>query len=275
MSLQVHLPGHHLVVFNANDSADVVRARAEQEKTMLTGFFELNRKDPTAHQYTYQELPLHFVWEPKNKEWKDRQRGGSIGRLYFVSPTAGERFYLRTLLTTIKGPTSWEDACTVDGVVHPTFHATCLARGLLENDDEWRQCLEDASLTHLGESLRRLFCLILRHCTPSQPHLLWIHFQEQLCDDLSRRLQRTRDSHFEVPLHDVYDFGLFLIDEELHTHGSSLSSFPSMPSVEGNWGDRDRNPYIDEQHRYDTDYEERLSLEAVSMLNIGQRDAFD
>jgi hypothetical protein len=137
MSLQVHLPGQHMVVFKPNESAETVRARAEQERTMLMVFFELNRNDPSANKYMYQEIPLHFVWDGSKKIWKMCQRGSTIGQIYFVSPTAGEHFYLRTLLTTVKGPMSWEHLRTFDGMLHPTFHSACLARGLLENDNEW------------------------------------------------------------------------------------------------------------------------------------------
>jgi hypothetical protein len=127
MSLQIHLPGQHLVVFDPDEPYEAVTARAGQERTMLTAFFSLNTIDPLARQYTYQELPRHFVWDRGKKIWKYRQRGSTIGRLYFVSPTAGERFYLRTLLTTVKGPTSWEDLRTFDGTLYPSFHAACLA----------------------------------------------------------------------------------------------------------------------------------------------------
>jgi hypothetical protein len=116
MSLQVHLPGQHFVVFNPNESTQTVCARAEQERTMLTAFFELNNNDHFAHQYSYQELPMHYVWDQTNKQWNCRQRGGTIGRLTFISPTAGEHFYLRMLLTTMKGPTSWEDIRTYNGI---------------------------------------------------------------------------------------------------------------------------------------------------------------
>ena len=126
---------------------------------MLTAFFSLNRSDPSARSSTYPEIPQHFVWDRTHKEWKTRQRGWTIRHIYFVSPTAGERFYLRTLLITVKGPTSWADLRTFQGVEYPSFHATCLTRGLLENDDEWRQCLTEASLTHTGVSLRRLFSI--------------------------------------------------------------------------------------------------------------------
>jgi hypothetical protein len=128
---------------------------------MLTAFFDLNRNDPFAHDYTYQELSLNFVWDQQKKLWKCRQHGCTLGCLYFVSPTVGEHFYLRTLLTTVKGPTSWEELRMWEGICHPTFHAACLARGLLENDNEWHECLQEVSLTHLGESLRCLFSLIL------------------------------------------------------------------------------------------------------------------
>ena len=275
MSLQVHLPGHHMVVFRPNESIDIVTARAEQEKTMLTAFFELNRDNPVACQYTYQEVPLHFVWDRRMKQWRDRQRGSTIGRLYFVSPTAGERFYLRTLLTTVKGPTSWENLRTFNNILYPTFHAACLARGLLENDDEWRQCLLEASLTHVGESLRRLFSLILRHCQPSQPDILWQQFRENLCDDLGRRLQRERDTATDIPLDEIYDFGLFLIDKDLREHGMSLSSFPSMPSIQINWQDHRANPYISEQLAYNHDSELHLAEHNIPLMNEDQRLAFD
>jgi DNA replication protein DnaC len=275
MSLQVHLPGQHMVVFNPNESIETVAAHAEQERTMLTAFFQLNHDDPLAQQYTYQEAPQHFVWDRRNKEWKHRQRGSTIGRLYFVSPTAGERFYLRTLLTTVKGPTSWEDLRTFDGTLYSTFHAACLARGLLQNDDEWRQCLSEASLTHVGESLRRLFSLILRHCEPSQPDILWGEFRGNLCDDLDHRLQRERDTAADIPLDEIYDFGLFLIDNDLRQHGMTLSSFPSMPSVQRDWEDRRTNPYISEQLAYNRDSELNFAEQNIPTLNDDQRLAFD
>ena len=275
MSLQIHLLGQHLVVFNPNESAETVAACAQQERTMLMAFFDLNKKDSYAHNYTYQELSLEFVWDHDNKQWKQRQRGKTLGRIYFVSPTAGERFYLWTLLTTVKAPTSWENLRTFDGVVHPTFHAACLACGLLENDDEWWQCLEKASLSHVSESLRRLFSLILRHCLPFESHVLWNDFRDQLCDDLAHRLQRSTNTNSDIPIEDIYDFGLFLINKDLRLHGTSLSTFPSMPNVQQNWEDHHENAYIAEQLRYNRHNEERHWEEKIASLNADQRNAFD
>ena len=50
-------------------------------------------------------------------------------------------------LTVLKGAKSFEDLRRQQNSVklHPTFHAACVARGLLEDDGEWRQCLAEAS----------------------------------------------------------------------------------------------------------------------------------
>ena len=81
--------------------------------------------------------------------------------MYYAHPGSGERFYLRTLLTTVKGATSFEDLRRVDGGDPlPTFHQACLARGLLEDDNEWRQCLQEAAHMASGHQLRNLFVTI-------------------------------------------------------------------------------------------------------------------
>jgi hypothetical protein len=45
----------------------------------------------------------------------------------FVHPSSGEHFYLRTLLTIIKGAKSWEDLRIFEGHLYPTYKAACLA----------------------------------------------------------------------------------------------------------------------------------------------------
>ena len=92
--------------------------------------------DEFTRTLTYQEFPQHYVWNKQAKMWTRRKRGCSIGRMYFASPNLGERFYLRLLLTVVKGPISFENMRTVDGVIYESFKAACVARGLLEDDEE-------------------------------------------------------------------------------------------------------------------------------------------
>lgn len=83
-----------------------------------------------GHDLTYVDFPLHFVWDTSGKQgnyrWKPRQKGdGSIGRIYFVSPRAGEKYYLRLLLHHVKGATCWAQLREVNGQPAATFQEAC------------------------------------------------------------------------------------------------------------------------------------------------------
>jgi hypothetical protein len=93
--------------------------------------------------------------------------------MYFAAPASGERFYLCTLLTVVHGPISFEDLHTVNGVLFPTFKDASLQQGLLEDDGEWVQCLEEAAVMHTGRRLWALFATMLIHCVLSDPVGLW------------------------------------------------------------------------------------------------------
>ena len=73
--------------------------------------------------------------------------------MIYVGPTAGEKFYLQTLLMIIKGPKSFDDLKTVNGEICETFHEACLRHGLLEDDREWEICLQDAAEIKTGTQL--------------------------------------------------------------------------------------------------------------------------
>jgi hypothetical protein len=54
------------------------------------------------------------------------------------------------LLNCVKGATSYKHLQIVDGIEHDTFKDARIAMGLLANDNEWHQALEEASLWALG-----------------------------------------------------------------------------------------------------------------------------
>lgn len=124
VQLNVHLPGHHMVSFDPDEDPVEVLQRAANERTTLTGFFQANANpelSESASQLTYQEFPQSFVWKEDRKCWALRQRGWVLGRMVFTAPNSGERFYLRTLLTVVKGAKSFEDLRFYNGRVLPTF----------------------------------------------------------------------------------------------------------------------------------------------------------
>jgi hypothetical protein len=100
-----------MVVFDPDEALEAIMAcRASSEITTLTEFFHMNLatgyKGDVARTLTYQEFPHKFVCHKDDKTWSFRKQGFALGRLDFVPPTAGERFYLRTLLTVVRGPRS-------------------------------------------------------------------------------------------------------------------------------------------------------------------------
>ena len=144
----------------------------ENSTSTLIEFFNECANSEHARQYLYQEFPQFYVWDVKHKKWKIRQRGFAIGRMFYVPPKAGESFYLRTLLTIVRGPSSFEDLQTFNGVRHESFKSACIARGLLENDGEWKLCLQEAALIQTGVQLRQLFVTLLRDCHPTNPSVM-------------------------------------------------------------------------------------------------------
>ena len=65
-----------------------------------------------------------------------QKRGNTIGRMYFVHPRAGEKYYLRMLLNIVPGATSFGHLRTVDNITYHTFKDACNALGLLQDDRE-------------------------------------------------------------------------------------------------------------------------------------------
>jgi hypothetical protein len=98
-----------------------------------------------------------------------RKKGFAIGRMYYALPTLGERYYLRMLLNCIKGATSYKHLRIVDGTVHDTFKDACIAMGLLADDNEWHQALEEASVWASGRQLRDMFASMLMFCEVTNP----------------------------------------------------------------------------------------------------------
>jgi hypothetical protein len=105
--LAMHLPGQHMVVYRENNDWEDVLQAGENKKPTLTAFFEANANQgplgEEARQLTYAEFPQKMVFNSNAGKWSLRKQGFGIGRMYFINPTAGELFYLRKLLTVVKG----------------------------------------------------------------------------------------------------------------------------------------------------------------------------
>lgn len=191
--MPIHLENEQSVVYRANENLAQVVDRAGEKKTKLEAWFEANKKFSHAMKLFYQQISNGFVWDKKNCEWKVRNQGLVVGRMMSVHATSGELFYLRMILTRIKGATSFKDLPTVHGRVYQTFKEACNALGLLDNDKEWHHAIQEKSHYATASKLRELFVHIIVHCQVINPSELWNvhrrHFQDDILYNRRRLLQ--------------------------------------------------------------------------------------
>lgn len=100
-------------------------------KTTLTAFFELCSSDDFAKTLLYSEVYKYYTYSKSgfarrkrgdpNPDWPGIFASETIGRLYTVHPSQAECFYLRLLLTKIRGPTSFSNLREFQGAVLPTY----------------------------------------------------------------------------------------------------------------------------------------------------------
>ena len=276
--LQVHLPGMQNVTWNedAAETLNEIVELASTKETILTAWFKANQEYPEARDVYYQDFPTKFVFNSKLGKWTPRKRDFSIGRMYYVSPKANdvERFYVRLLLTAVKGVFSYEELCTVNNQAKATFKEACIALGLLSNDNEWHQCLQEAGQMATGHQLRVLFVTILCDCIPSAPMQLWEDHNANICDDLRHALQHN-DIRQNPTDADVWDYGLYRLDQLLSNSNKSLKDWPDMPQVQQNWAAAVGNRLIARESDYNAEEEAQEAAGRLAQLTQDQRSAFD
>ncbi|KAK3723869.1 hypothetical protein RRG08_008673 [Elysia crispata] len=113
----------------------------------------------------------------------------SIERIYTAHPTEGERFFLRLLLQHVKGAESFEDIRRSPvRILYPTFRQAASSMGLLEDDEEWVDCMTETAFTASLSQFMHLFATILLFCNPSSPVTLWDTLKKQLSEDFYYQL---------------------------------------------------------------------------------------
>ena len=237
--LAVHMPGGEQVQYEKDDE-DAGRANLERivaegpRRTTLTAWFIANeqkivtvRDGPDGQRHAvhavdtpYQAFSEEFHYNDTTRTWTPRAKSTGIGshrlgRLRYVSPAAGDEFYLRRLLLqrTCKGATSFEALRTVDGEVHKSFQAACAALGLCRGDAEYVRAIEEASHAGMPKQLRSLLVELLLCCDIGAPYDLYSLVEKPLMEDYtaSVRAQMERPAGKEWAAHvasgDIIDYG--------------------------------------------------------------------
>ncbi|XP_074326776.1 uncharacterized protein LOC141664721 [Apium graveolens] len=223
----------------------MVVSRAEEKCSKLEAFFMLNRTDNNASKYTYEEIPQFYVCNSSSNLWTVRKRGHQIGRLVFTHHTSGEVWYLRLLLSKVRGPISFKALRTVNGVEYSTFLDACNEYHFLDNDDEWHEVMSESSL----ESNVRDFLFTKRRAL-KKPDLV---------------LKET----------EIEYYAFAEIDRLLKSIGKYLKDYPQMPQPPSIFLDVTTNTLILEETSYDTEKMEKEYSELLMNCNEDQNTIYN
>ena len=240
--LDLHLPGENNVVFDEETGLERVET---SRLTKLTAFFELNQSNEAARGLLYRQIPAYFTF--KSKRWTVRARGDrdpevmdlhkteSLGRIPFVSPSNQEKnevFALYLLLCHTRGPRSYEDLRTVNGVVYTTFADAAVAKNLMESEDFLERAMQDAKSHMTSKELRRFFAMLIVHWGGKDCKSFFEAHLDSLCEDL---LNTARADNPEAGLdQNMINICLTEIGQALAELGCSLGekNLPTPPAAE-------------------------------------------
>ncbi|XP_074373829.1 uncharacterized protein LOC141714197 [Apium graveolens] len=88
--LSFHLPGERSCTFSENDILEKVVRHEQHKHSQLEAYFLLNRNDPHARKYKYDEIPQYYVWNESDRVWTVQKKGRQIDRLLYTHHSAGE-----------------------------------------------------------------------------------------------------------------------------------------------------------------------------------------
>ncbi|CAH1440092.1 unnamed protein product [Lactuca virosa] len=264
------------VYYREDDDIAEVLDRRVSAVSKFTEWMRENQLYEEARLLTYSDFPTKFTWHEKGdvKEWRPRKNGLVIGRLYFVNPNEGERYYLRMLLNVVRGPCSFKDIRTVDGE-HPTYMSACKALRLLGDDGVWVESIREASQWQSGKQLRELFVTILLFCdVADQEKFFWDSFPF-LSEDVAYNQRRLLDNEDLMLSHDeLVNYTLLYIDDILYGNCRSLVDFPSLPQLNHSLLSIGSNRLIVAERTYNVKEEIRIFNELYSGLNVQQKEVY-
>lgn len=178
--------------------------------------------------------------------WPGIKKNHALERVYTIHPNNTECYHLRLLLHEVRGPTSFSDLKTVNGVLHPTYQSACRALSLLEDDKHWDTTLDEAALCDSPHKLRELFSVMLVFCQLSNPLSLWEKYKNSLAEDITRQIARELQDNALHVMDVVYNRCLLMMEEVVLALGGQGLSQYSLPHPSRSGGDLGNRDYLRE-----------------------------
>uniref|UniRef100_A0A1I8AIP3 ATP-dependent DNA helicase n=1 Tax=Steinernema glaseri TaxID=37863 RepID=A0A1I8AIP3_9BILA len=182
----IHEEDARPVVLEEGKEPDAAKKLIHRKKSKQEAFFELCAAgDPIALNCTLLDIGKTHWFHEKTGKWKRRQNDYRLDKIIVrfgtVVPSSRERYALRLILQHRKGPTSYEDLRTVNGITYDTYVETARQMGLTDSDLIWEKSMDEAcaEIKSLYRR-RRFFAMLLFHCEPSDAMGLLRKFLPQM-----------------------------------------------------------------------------------------------
>lgn len=272
--LSVHLENENNITCDENANMSDILSEEFLRRTTLTQWFVANQMYQKARTLTYCDFPKKWRYDESTRTWIPRHSGFKIGRLYYVHPSVGERYYLRMLLMVVKGAQSYEDLKTYNGITYSTFREACNAHGLLGSDQEWYCAFDEAATWATSSQLRQLFVTMLLFCEVNDERAFFEKVWRLLADDIQYRFQEIiGNPHYQLPDVDLRNYLLDDLSTLFAKHGSRIRDhdLPARTTASDLVG---VNRLIEEELAYSLDELTNESESLVSNLNNEQLQTF-
>ncbi|XP_076052787.1 uncharacterized protein LOC143032201 [Oratosquilla oratoria] len=265
--LDLHLEGENSVFYHEQMTDEQLSQKVKRD-TQLTAFFKLCEKDAFAATLYYSQLPFHYIYNAQKAIWEERVgRTYSLGRIRAVTTKTVELFYLRLLLTHKKGPKSFEDLRTIDGVMYETNREAVKALGLLSDEATWKETIMDIiNHTNDRKQLRETYASMLVFSDLEDQSGIWEEVKDYFSSDYLHQAKLTEYND------EIY---LDALDEIQHfvwnCGGGSITQY-GLPASRG--GARSSN-VIRREKAYNKQRLKQSVEEKSKLLNDKQRNVFE
>ncbi|XP_031091013.1 uncharacterized protein LOC115996011 [Ipomoea triloba] len=163
-----------------------------------------------------------------------QSRSPAVERLSFHLPDSHTVFFqddedVESVLTNpTLGQSMFTEWCLLNIVKGPT----CYARGLLEDDNEYIDAIEEASQWSSAYSLRKLFVTLLMPNTMVSTESVWNKVWLHLTDDAQHNCRRLlNQSDLFLNDEEKKEFALLQLSKLLLVYNKTLRDFPNMPVI--------------------------------------------
>lgn len=272
--MPVHLPNENFITSRSKAKMDKVLSAEFLRRTMLTQWFVVNQMYPHARDLTYIEFPSKWRWESDSRSWIERRQDqGKIGRLHYVHPSAGERYYLRLLLLAVKGARGFAELRYHNGIQHATYKEACASRGLVGDDREWHAAFTEATAWASAAQLRRLFVTMIIFCDIADERAFFNETWTHLAEDIEYKYRNIiGDRDYQMPDSMKREYLLDELASLFTKSGSNISQF-NLPRPSQHAMFLSTNRLVDEELSYNSsDIFDDSCL--MSTLNAEQLHAF-